>query len=69
VERIVKAWDDSSMDPRQSTEDILQCLFHPAFHNGQCEWCQVREQLGDSYPRIVNFSANPAIDVGEDATM
>jgi hypothetical protein len=57
------------MDPRQSTEDILQCLFHPAFHNGQCEWCQVREQLGDSYPRIVNFSANPAIDVGEDATM
>jgi hypothetical protein len=25
------------MDPRQSTEDILQCLFHPYFHNSQCE--------------------------------
>ncbi|KAH8080941.1 heterokaryon incompatibility protein HET-C [Filobasidium floriforme] len=37
VERIVKAWDDTSMDPRQSTEDILQCLFHPYFHNSQSE--------------------------------
>ncbi|KAL0581875.1 hypothetical protein V5O48_000104 [Marasmius crinis-equi] len=30
---VVKAWDDNSMNVRQVTEDILECLFHPDFHN------------------------------------
>ncbi|KAJ8076424.1 hypothetical protein PM082_000847 [Marasmius tenuissimus] len=30
---VVKAWDDTSVDVRGLTEDVLQCLFHPDFHN------------------------------------
>lgn len=37
VSLVVKAWDDSSMNVHQITEDILQCLFHPDFHNPSSE--------------------------------
>ncbi|KZT25751.1 Het-C-domain-containing protein [Neolentinus lepideus HHB14362 ss-1] len=30
---VVKAWDDASMSVHHVTEDVLQCLFHPDFHN------------------------------------
>ncbi|EJC98232.1 Het-C-domain-containing protein [Fomitiporia mediterranea MF3/22] len=30
---IVKAWGDNSANVHQTTEDILQCMFHPDFHN------------------------------------
>ncbi|KAK7437930.1 hypothetical protein VKT23_018365 [Stygiomarasmius scandens] len=30
---VVKAWDDSSVNVHQVTEDILSCLFHPDFHD------------------------------------
>ncbi|KAI0738947.1 heterokaryon incompatibility protein Het-C-domain-containing protein [Daedaleopsis nitida] len=30
---VVKAWDEPSINVRQVTEDILQCLFHPDFHD------------------------------------
>ncbi|KAH9478428.1 hypothetical protein JR316_0008883 [Psilocybe cubensis] len=33
VKLISAAWDDNSKDVHQITEDILQCLFHPDFHN------------------------------------
>lgn len=33
VDLIVRAWDDSNMNVHHVTEDILQCLFHPDFHN------------------------------------
>lgn len=33
VDLIVRAWDDTKMDVRAVTEDILQSLFHPDFHN------------------------------------
>ncbi|KAI0792398.1 heterokaryon incompatibility protein Het-C-domain-containing protein [Abortiporus biennis] len=33
VTLVVKAWDDSSMNVNTITEDILQCMFHPEFHN------------------------------------
>ncbi|KAK7678437.1 hypothetical protein QCA50_018497 [Cerrena zonata] len=33
VQLIVKAWDDQSMNVHAITEDILQCLFHPDFHD------------------------------------
>jgi hypothetical protein len=38
VNRVVKAWDDNSIPTQQVTEDILQCLFHPDFHDGRCEF-------------------------------
>jgi hypothetical protein len=33
VKLVVSAWDNSSMDTRSVTENILECLFHPAFGN------------------------------------
>ncbi|CDO70379.1 hypothetical protein BN946_scf184999.g19 [Trametes cinnabarina] len=30
---VVKAWDDNSINVHGVTEDILQCLFHPDFHD------------------------------------
>ncbi|OCH86854.1 Het-C-domain-containing protein [Obba rivulosa] len=30
---VVKAWDDTSMNVHQITEDILQSMFHPDFHD------------------------------------
>ncbi|THG96509.1 hypothetical protein EW145_g7769 [Phellinidium pouzarii] len=30
---VVKAWSDNSVNVHQATEDILQCMFHPDFHN------------------------------------
>jgi hypothetical protein len=38
VNRVVKAWDDNSIPTQQVTEDILQCLFHPDFHDGRCKF-------------------------------
>ncbi|KAH9936011.1 heterokaryon incompatibility protein HET-C [Amylocystis lapponica] len=32
VKLVVKAWDDSSVNAHHVTEDILQCMFHPNFH-------------------------------------
>ncbi|KAF8155752.1 heterokaryon incompatibility protein Het-C-domain-containing protein [Crassisporium funariophilum] len=37
VKLVSKAWDDNSMNVNQITEDILQCLFHPDFHNPQSQ--------------------------------
>ncbi|KAF9239812.1 Het-C-domain-containing protein [Melanogaster broomeanus] len=33
VNWVVKAWDDTSINVHQVTEEILQCLFHPDFCN------------------------------------
>ncbi|KAH7912171.1 Het-C-domain-containing protein [Hygrophoropsis aurantiaca] len=33
VNWVIKAWDDTSVNVNQATDDILQCLFHPDFHN------------------------------------
>lgn len=33
VNSVVKAWDDTSVNIHQVTEDVLQCLFHPDFHD------------------------------------
>ncbi|KIM46972.1 hypothetical protein M413DRAFT_440527 [Hebeloma cylindrosporum] len=33
VKLVTKAWDDTSVNPNQVIEEILQCLFHPDFHN------------------------------------
>lgn len=37
VNLVVKAWDDAGMNTRTVTEEILECLFHPAWLNNQCE--------------------------------
>jgi len=37
VPLITKAWDDNSVNIRQTTETILECLFHPDFHNNNSE--------------------------------
>ncbi|KAG8745998.1 hypothetical protein FRC10_006337 [Ceratobasidium sp. 414] len=33
VQMITKAWDDTSVHARQVIEPILQCMFHPDFHD------------------------------------
>ncbi|KAF9225961.1 Het-C-domain-containing protein [Gyrodon lividus] len=33
VNLVVKAWDDTSINVHQVTEEVLQCLFHPDFCN------------------------------------
>ncbi|KAJ8474187.1 hypothetical protein ONZ45_g16038 [Pleurotus djamor] len=33
VNLVVKAWDENSINVRQVTEEVLQCLFHPDFHD------------------------------------
>ncbi|KAI0322897.1 heterokaryon incompatibility protein Het-C-domain-containing protein [Amylostereum chailletii] len=30
---VVKAWDDTNMNVHSVTEQVLECLFHPDFHN------------------------------------
>ncbi|KAF8800551.1 Het-C-domain-containing protein [Phlegmacium glaucopus] len=37
VKLVTKAWDDNSVNVHQLTEDVLQCLFHPDFHNPQSQ--------------------------------
>ncbi|KAF8965033.1 heterokaryon incompatibility protein Het-C-domain-containing protein [Flammula alnicola] len=37
VTSVSKAWDDNSINVRQVTDDILQCLFHPDFHNSNSQ--------------------------------
>ncbi|EIW78541.1 Het-C-domain-containing protein [Coniophora puteana RWD-64-598 SS2] len=32
---VVKAWGDPNMPPHAVTEDVLQCLFHPDFHDSR----------------------------------
>ncbi|KAG2069173.1 Het-C-domain-containing protein [Suillus decipiens] len=32
VNLVTKAWDDSSLDVNQVTDEVLQCLFHPDFY-------------------------------------
>lgn len=36
VERIVGAWDNNNVNPNQVADEVLQCLFHPDFHNRNC---------------------------------
>lgn len=73
VERIVKAWDDTSIDPHHSIEDILQCLFHPYFHNNQCGSSVAKLSPGDvgiDHDRLLaSNSRGPATHDGEDASM
>lgn len=38
VNAVVKAWDDNGIQTQQVTEDILQCLFHPDWHDGRCRF-------------------------------
>ncbi|KAF9525082.1 heterokaryon incompatibility protein Het-C-domain-containing protein [Crepidotus variabilis] len=33
VKAVINAWDNNSVNVHQVTEEILQCLFHPDFHN------------------------------------
>jgi hypothetical protein len=33
VNIVVKAWSDNSMDVRRATSEVLECLFHPDFHD------------------------------------
>ncbi|KAH7920181.1 Het-C-domain-containing protein [Leucogyrophana mollusca] len=33
VNWVIKAWDDTSVNVNQAIDDILQCLFHPDFHD------------------------------------
>ncbi|RXW13961.1 hypothetical protein EST38_g11892 [Candolleomyces aberdarensis] len=35
VTLVSKAWDDNSINVHNVTEEVLQCLFHPDFHNSQ----------------------------------
>ncbi|ORX39730.1 putative heterokaryon incompatibility protein HET-C [Kockovaella imperatae] len=37
VNLVVKAWDDPGMSTQQVTEPILECLFHPDFHDGRSQ--------------------------------
>ncbi|KAL1759591.1 heterokaryon incompatibility protein Het-C-domain-containing protein [Schizophyllum commune] len=37
VTRITNAWNDDSVNPGTVVEDILQCLFHPDWHNRQSQ--------------------------------
>lgn len=36
VNLVVKAWDDPNMPTQHVTEPILECMFHPDFHDGRC---------------------------------
>ncbi|RPD61288.1 Het-C-domain-containing protein [Lentinus tigrinus ALCF2SS1-6] len=48
---VVKAWDDPSINVHHVTEDILQCLFHPDFHNGSS---QIQREMLDYMRRWVS---------------
>ncbi|ORY22766.1 putative heterokaryon incompatibility protein HET-C [Naematelia encephala] len=37
VNAIVRAWDDTSIDPDHVITDILACLFHPDFYDGHSQ--------------------------------
>ncbi|KAI8976618.1 heterokaryon incompatibility protein Het-C-domain-containing protein [Trametes punicea] len=47
---VVKAWDDTSINVHNVTEDILQCLFHPDFHD---QHSQIQRQMLDYMQRWV----------------
>ena len=38
VNLVVKAWGDTSIPTQQVTEPVLECLFHPDFASGRCEY-------------------------------
>ncbi|KAI5455097.1 hypothetical protein NCC49_002368 [Naganishia albida] len=62
VKLVVSAWDNSSMDTRSVTENILDCLFHPAFANPNSqiqkamtdEFHQWFQSLGSNQREILN---------------
>ncbi|KZV99953.1 Het-C-domain-containing protein [Exidia glandulosa HHB12029] len=33
VRLVQKAWDDKNVDVKRTTDEILECLFHPEYHN------------------------------------
>jgi hypothetical protein len=37
VKLVVHAWDNTGDDVHNVTETVLQCLFHPDFHNPQSQ--------------------------------
>ncbi|KAF8586868.1 Het-C-domain-containing protein [Ramaria rubella] len=37
VKLVVKAWDDTSVNVHQISEDILSCFFHPDFHDSHSQ--------------------------------
>jgi len=41
---VTKAWDDNSVNPKSVADEILQCLFHPDFHDRSSQI--QREMLG-----------------------
>ena len=48
VKLVVEAWDHPGMPIEQLTEPVLECLFHPDFHDGQCasfRRCDIGAQL------------------------
>jgi len=53
---ITRAWDDTSMNVRQVTEEILECLFHPDFHNSRSK--VQREMLGYMHSWVQNLGNN-----------
>lgn len=34
---VVKAWDQPELNTREVTEPVLEALFHPFWHDGNCE--------------------------------
>jgi hypothetical protein len=50
VKLVVHAWDNAGDDVRNVTETVLQCLFHPDFHNPQS---QIQKEMVRFYnPRL-----------------
>ncbi|KZT43565.1 Het-C-domain-containing protein [Sistotremastrum suecicum HHB10207 ss-3] len=53
VKLVTTAWEDNSVNVQQLTDDILQCLFHPDFHNPnskiQREMLQYMRTWADSH--------------------
>jgi hypothetical protein len=46
VRLVVSAWDNTSMDTRSVTENILECLFHPAFPDSSS---QIQKAMTDEF--------------------
>jgi len=42
---VTKAWDDNSVNPKSVADEVLQCLFHPDFHDRSSQI--QREMLGN----------------------
>ncbi|PPR00750.1 hypothetical protein CVT24_000775 [Panaeolus cyanescens] len=58
VKAVTKAWDDNSLNVHQVTEDILQCLFHPDFHNSQSQvQREMLQCMRDWFSRLPNSSS------------